>query len=272
MYKYYIDTEDNLVSYEIDNNYHGTRFSRPITRSTTFGIPDPKIDNYSNDSNSSDNDPEAYIRYTDGFHNDFFNLLNNIDFPEKNKFNLGSEIYRSLDNYIIGTNDGLLIFRYDKTTVVYDLFMDYDPSDNSKTIIIDDIDIAKDIRDQKYLLENCKETSTRVHKLNIYNGNIVPEIKFIDSNNKYHYFIDMYIPKSVAGLDEYGYYFNKNNPYSIPNNFNSATFLKTSQVLISDTNFENSKINDNMYTTTTDSNLFTITFDSSYSGIAYVCV
>lgn len=289
MFKFVISSKEFYTNTVMETVNGRSNFKKLITRND-LGIPEPIT---SNDTEVNDNKNESsygsitgYICYTDSLHINLLNMLDRIKYPEINYYLNDDGSLKAINEYayIIGTNDGLMIFNFGRSDidgsdsiVVYDLFMDYNPDydphiPNSKNPnIFDDIDGNKDISNQIYMIENLKYVSLRVHKLRIIDGKIIPEVKFIDDEGLYHYFVDMYIPSNNCDVDEYGYYYNAKSDFNFDNML-SATFLKTSQILVSDTPFTNAISNGSYYTTTISNNeLFSLSF-AGYSGDVYICV
>jgi hypothetical protein len=146
---------------------------------------------------------------------------------------------------------------------VYDLVYDNNITFN---------DIGVDIQNHIDLIKYCKYTSPRVHCLNIVNGKVTPDIKFIDSFGTYHFFVDCDLDTDTYPLDEYGYY----TSTSIPEIINNITFNKRGKILVSDFDFEGmDEYNNNdtsYYYVLIDSNTDDITLNTAgMTSKCYIC-
>lgn len=179
---------------------------------------------------------------------------NVIDFPEIKDA-----------NSCLTTNDGLVIFNYDGYCIVYDLVYD-------NNTIFNDIDV--DIQNHIDLIKYCKYTSPRVHHLDIVDGKVKPDIKFIDSDGTYHFFVDCDLNTVTYLLDEYGYYTSAN--ININTTFDT-TFNHRSNLIVSTNRFEvNNTVvtpyNDYWYYIIPDNtDTVSISFNTDITGTVYIC-
>ena len=245
-----IFTNENIINkniyiqrdYDIPNNTN----SSPTISSTDVKPPKSALASYSDylfDDYTTDRDNKLRRK-------------NIIDFPEIEDA-----------NSCLTTNDGLVIFNYDSYCIVYDLVYD-------NNMIFDKIsdDDSVDIRNHIDLIKYCKYTSPRVHCLDIDNGKVKPDIKFIDSSGTYHFFVDCDLDTDTYPLDEYGYY----TSTSIPEIINNITFNKRGKIIVSDFDFDGmDKCNNNgtsYYYMIIDSNIDVITLNiAGITGEYYIC-